>query len=136
VAGESTVRVEGLKELRKVLKATDRSVNLELGKDLRVAAGIVAQGASGLAPRQTGALAASYRGGGAGLRAYVRSTLPYAALIEFGGTTGRGHSASRPGATRVRAQAPVRRALEGSQDAVVEAVAHGIDVAARRAGWH
>ena len=136
MADDFTVKVENLAQFRRDLRQLDKTVNRELTRSLRGAAEIVAARASALAPRKTGTLAASYRGGAAGTRGYVRSRVPYAPVIEYGGSVGRGHSSTRPGATYIRAQAPVRRALEARQDEVVDAVGDAIERAARDAGWH
>ena len=136
MARDFAVRVEGLQALRRDLRDLGPDAQKELQGALKQAAELVAERARPLAPRKTGALAASIRGTTAGHKGIVRSPLPYAALQHFGGTTGRGHSRGRPGATRVRGTLFISRALEANQEAVVDVLGDAIEDAARRNGWH
>jgi phage gpG-like protein len=131
MAGDFDIRAEGLAELRRDLKATDREALKEVQKTLKGAADIAARTASELAPRKTGALARSYRPFTRGNIAGVGSTLPYAPVIEFGGTI-------RPKGTaiKIRRYEPVMRAAERQRDAIVDHLGDGIEAAARRTGWH
>jgi phage gpG-like protein len=124
------VRVEGLAELRRDLRATDRETLREVQGTLRNAAGIAAAQAALLVARRTGALAASYRAYARGNRAGVRSSLPYAGVVEYGGTI-------RPRGTAIkfRRSLPVSRAVLRETDTIVEAIGDGIEAAARRTGW-
>jgi phage gpG-like protein len=89
------VSVEGLAQLRRDLKAVEKTLPRELTTTLRRAAQPVARTAAELAPRgKTGDLERSIKAGAAGTRATIRSRLPYANVIAWGGTTGKGH---RPG---------------------------------------
>src|SRR5437868_4119131 len=131
MAKDFDVSAKGLAELRRDLRATDRDALKEIQKTLKEAAGIAAAAASGLAPIRTGALSRSYRPFTRGNVAGVGSTLPYAPVIEFGGTI-------RPKGSpiTIRPYEPVQRAVERQRDAIVDHLADGIEAAARRHGWH
>ena len=91
----------------------------------------VAAEAAPLAPRRTGALAASYKPFVTQRGAGVRSRLPYAPVIEYGGTI-------RPRGVPIeiaRSQ-PVTRAVLRQQDRAVERAGDAVDRAARDSGWH
>lgn len=79
------VRVEGLRELRRDLKAIDRKLPAQLNKRLKVAAEPVRRDAAALAPRRSGRLAASLKVRSSGSRILIASSLPYAKTIHFGG---------------------------------------------------
>src|SRR3954471_18933800 len=83
--------VQGLRELRRDLKAVERELPRELTKTMKRAAEPVARHAAELAPRKSGALARSITAGAAGTKASIRSRLPYANVQAWGGTTGPGH---------------------------------------------
>ena len=125
-----TVKVEGLARLRRDLRALDRAAVTEVRDVLRDAAGIVAERAALLAPRQTGALAASYKPFTAGNRAGVRSRLPYAGVVEYGGTI-------RPRGTPIefRRALPLTRAAQQQADTIVQRLDRGLGEAAARHGW-
>lgn len=80
------IRVDGLREFRAALKTADAQSTKIINEELRVAAAEVAQTARGLAPRRTGRLAESLRPFAAGNRVGVRSRLPYAGVVHWGGT--------------------------------------------------
>lgn len=103
----------------------------EIRNVVRDAARIVAAEASRLAPRQSGALAASIRGTTSGDKGIVRSPLPYAPVHEYGGVV-RPRGAPVP----IKASRYVGRALENKQDAIVDALGDGLEAVAARHGWH
>jgi hypothetical protein len=125
------VKTEGLAELRRDLKRLDPLIDRELRDAIRDAADKVAVTAGALAPRDSGALAHSIRPYVAGAKASVGSTLPYAGVLEFGGTI-------RPRGVPITFQPAgmVGRAVEDHADQIVEDIGDGIERAARRAGWH
>ena len=129
--GDYDVQVKGLADLRRDLRRLDQEALKEIRGALKDAADVVARDAATLAPRRTGRLAASYRPFTSGNVAGVRSRLPYAGVIEFGGTI-------RPRGVpiEIRRYEPVTRAVERQRDRVVEQVADGIEAAAKRTGWH
>lgn len=124
------VRVDGLKELRKSLRAVDKGALREVQEVTKRAAGIVAAEARTLAPRRSGKLQASIRGTTAGNSGVVRSPLPYAKVHEYGGTI-------RPKGTDIRINRSefVTRALDRKEDAVLNELARGFDDLTRRHGW-
>lgn len=135
-AAEGAVQVEGLNDLRKALKTTDAELATELRLVLKGAAEIVAVRARSLAPHRSGALAASIKAGTSGSSALVRSNLPYANVIHWGGTTGPGHSRGHAGATTIKPSLFISHAIEQTDRAVVDEVQAGLDRLITRAGWH
>lgn len=121
------IRVEGLREFRSSLKGADAATTKIINQELRVSAETVAAAARGLAPRKTGRLAGSLKPFAAGNRVGVRSSLPYANVQHWGGTTGRGHTSSRPGATRVRGTQFVTRAVEGREDQIIQGLGEALE---------
>lgn len=109
----------------------DRGALDNVRETLKDAAGIAAETARLLAPGRTGALAESYRAFTRGNVAGVRSPLPYAGVIEYGGTI-----SPRGVPILIQRQAPITRAIERERDAIVERLGDGIEEAARRAGFH
>lgn len=128
---ETAVRIDGLAKLRRDLRDLDKDALKELRLVLKSAADEVAREASATAPRRTGNLARSYQPFTRGNVAGVRSKLPYAGVVEWGGTI-------RPRGVPIEFQRrqPIGRALERRQDQIIEKVADGIDDIARRNGWH
>src|SRR3954468_7022506 len=120
------VDARGLADLRKDLRAVDRDTLKEVQKVLKGAAGLAAATASQLAPRRTGTLSRSYRPFTRGNVAGVRSPLPYAGVVEYGGPT-------RPGGVPIvfRKYQPVTRAVERQREAIVDHIGDGIEAAAR-----
>lgn len=125
------VQTEGLAELRRDLKRLDPLIDRELRDSIREAADKVAVTAGALAPRQSGALAHSIRPFVSGAKASVGSTLPYAGVVEWGGTI-------RPRGVPItfKPAGMVGRAVEDHADQVVGDIWDGIERAAHRAGWH
>jgi hypothetical protein len=128
---DGAVRVEGLADLRRDLRKMQPAALKEIRDVLKHSAEIVAVEARARAPRLTGKLAASIRPGTAGNSAVVRSRLPYAVVHEFGGTI-----RPRGAPIRIKRREMVTGALAHRQDAIVRALADGIDRAAARNGWH
>lgn len=131
MAQDFAVNVEGLAEFRRDLRRLDHEAGDEVRETLEHGAEIVAVQAALLAPRRTGALAASYRAYTRGNRVGVRSPLPYAGVIEFGGTI-----SPRGTPFLIQRSAPVRRAALRQADAMVHELERGIERAARQTGWH
>jgi phage gpG-like protein len=124
------VRVEGLGDLRRGLRQIDRGALKEVQQTTKRAAGLVAAEARTRAPRRSGALAASIKATTSGNRGIVRSRLPYAAVMEFGGVI-------RPRGVpiRIKRSEMVYGALERKQDDVLAELARGLDGVVRRAGF-
>jgi ABC-type antimicrobial peptide transport system permease subunit len=96
MAGAPLVVVDGMRELSRDLRAMDRKLQTELRKDMQEAAKkTVLPTARGFAPRKTGRLAGSLRAGGGVSGASIRSPLPYANFIYWGGSVGPGHIPGR-----------------------------------------
>jgi phage gpG-like protein len=131
MAKDFDVHVDGLREFRRDLKRTDAEVAKGLQKELKGAVAKVSIEAAATAPRKSGALSRSYRPFTRGNIAGVRSTLPYAGVIEYGGTI-------RPKGTdiTIRKYEPVTRAVERRREQIVNDIGDAIESAAIRAGWH
>jgi phage gpG-like protein len=127
---EAQIRTENLAQLRRDLKRLDPLIDRELRDSIKEAADKVAVTAGALAPRRSGALAHSIRPFVSGAKASVGSTLPYAGVVEFGGSI-------RPRGVPItfKPAGMVGRAVEDHADQIVEDIADGVDRAARRAGW-
>lgn len=127
---DPVVSVTGLRELRRDIRAIDKGLGRELNKGLREAVRPVVREAAVLAPRKTGALAASLRPYAAGASVGVRSRLPYANVIHWGGTTGKGHSQSRAGSVVLRRRSHSLadgRTIEGYNPFIWKAAARNMD---------
>lgn len=130
------VHIEGLRELKRDLRRLEPQVRAELRTEaFRKAANIVAAEARTLVPVRTGRLRASIKGTTSGFKGVVRSPLPYANVIHWGGTTGRGHSRTRPGSVRVKGSFFITRALDRKRGQVEDQLLEGIHDVARRNGW-
>lgn len=86
MSSEETVRVEGLRDLIRTLKAAEQDLD-DLKAANRTAAQVVADVARARAPRRTGRLAGTGRPGNAARKATVtfgRASVPYANPIHWG----------------------------------------------------
>ena len=121
----------GLRELMRDLRSMgDRDGPKAVRSGLREGARVVSTAARPKAPVRSGKLAASYRPGASGTKAFVRSRLPYAAIHEFGGTiTPRGTP------IEIRASRPIHAAFDDTSDDVVNVIGDEFEKAARRLGW-
>lgn len=125
MAADFSIQVDGLKALRKDLKALDKHVSRELTGDLKEALMPVATRANALAPRgDTGKLASRTKAFAAGHRAGLRNTLPYANPIHWG--------------WRARGIEPDKfavRAIDERGDQIVDDIGDAIEDHARRHGF-
>lgn len=124
------VHIEGLAEFRRDLRSIDRALPREVNQVIKSAVGRVAAEASRTAPRQSGTLAGSYRPFTRGNIAGVTSRLPYAPVIEYGGTI-------RPRGAEITfpRREVVTKAAAREADRVVDEIGDGVDGLARRHGW-
>ena len=127
---DPVVKIEGLRDLRRVLRQTDVESARALQGGLKDAASVVATEAAAHAPRRSGALAKSIRPYAAGNKAGVRSRLPYAGVVHWGGTI-------KPRGVPIKFERRpfIAEAVDRKQDAIVARVAVALDAAVRRAGW-
>jgi hypothetical protein len=126
-----TVRVEGLRELRRDLKRLEPLVAKELTKDIRAAAGKVAVDAAAHAPRRTGAYARSIRPYVTARGASVGSRLPQAGVLHWGGTI-----SPRGVPITFEPRPVISDALERRVDGLVDDLGDAVERAAKRVGWH
>jgi phage gpG-like protein len=130
MAQEFDVRVDGLAKFRRDLKELDKELPKALQKELKEAVAKVSVEAAATTRRKTGELARSYRPFTRGNVAGVRSKLPYAGVIEFGGTI-----SPKGTPITIRKYEPITRAVERRKDELVEDIGDAIESAAKRAGW-
>ena len=143
------VQIEGMREVKRALRDLGPDIRREFRHGVfKDAAELVAARARPLVPHRSGRLAASYRGTTRGYAGVVTSSVPYAQFIYWGGTTGKGHSRSRPGSVRlpkrtftvngqsIRAANPaVHLAFDRNKGAVERLIVDGIIRVGRRHGW-
>jgi HK97 gp10 family phage protein len=79
------VRIDGLRELRRDLKAIDKKLPRELNQRLKKVAEPIRADAAIRAPRRTGRLAGSLKVRTSGSKVFIGSRLPYARIIHYGG---------------------------------------------------
>lgn len=121
----------GLRDLMRDLRAMgDRDGPRAVRSGLREGARVVSTAAGPKAPVRSGQLAASYRPGATGAKAFVRSRLPYAAVHEFGGTI-----SPRGTPIHIRPSRPIHEAFEDKSENVIDVIGDELEKAARRHGW-
>ena len=131
-----TVRVDGLTDLRRSLRAVDKGALKEVQQVTKRAAQLVAAQAARNAPRGTQPippsrhprqrLADAYKAGTRGSSGIVRNPLIYSRIFEY-----RRHGSLK----EMRHAHPVDRALDAKAEQVGQALARGFDELARRNGW-
>jgi phage gpG-like protein len=117
-----TVSTDGLRDFRRDLRRLEPEVDKELRKELRQAVAVIAARAAQIAPRQSGALARSYRPFVTQRSAGIRSALPYAPVIEYGGTI-----SPRGAEIRFAQRLPVTTAVEQYADRLVEEFSDAVE---------
>lgn len=130
MAGRPQVGTDGLRDFRRDLKKLDADLAKGLTRELREEVAKVASEAGTLAPRLTGALASSYRPFVTARSAGVRSRLPYAPVVEYGGTI-----RPRGADIVIKRSEPVTRAVIRQADAIVHGFGDAVERSARKAGW-
>lgn len=93
------IKVEGLVEFQRALKAADGESQKKLRVVLNDVSATVVSGASRRVPRRSGKAAGSYRAQSSQREARVVAggkKVPYVGWLEFGGTIGRDKSQRRP----------------------------------------
>jgi len=131
------VRVDGLADLRRAVRAVDPAGLKAIQATLKGASETVARDARVLAPKKTGRLASSIRAGTSGNRAVVRDRLPYANVIHWGGSTGKGHrpGAAWSGSVLVRPSLFISRAVDRNENRIAVMLANEFDRVIRTRGW-
>lgn len=122
---EDSLRVEGLKELAKALKALDPAIAKQLRLANKRAASVVAEDAAQRAPEKTGRLKKSIRALGQARSSTVaegNAKVPYAGFVDFGGNIQpRGAIISRPFIKEGRILFPALQAKSPQVMAIYEA---------------
>jgi hypothetical protein len=118
--GDVTVNTAGLREFRRDLRRLEPELDKELRKELRTAVAIIAARAASIAPRPF----VTARSAG------IRSALPYAPVIEYGGTI-----SPRGAEIRFAQRLPVTTAVERYADKLVDDFGDAVERAADHTGW-
>lgn len=132
------IETEGLRSLRRSFRALSPAFDLELRGELRKVGREVAQRGSQLAPHgPSGRLAGTLRSSVTQRAVAVTSNLPYANVIHWGGSTGRGH---RPGiawsgSVRIQPSLFLSRAIEQEETQISSDFFAALDRAAVKSGW-
>lgn len=124
MAERPAVRIDGLRLLRKDLRAFDRTANRELTGDIKRALEPVAERAAQIAPKRTGRLAGSIKPFASGRWAGIRSPVVYANPVHWGWR-----------ARGIAAQPFVLQAFAERGDDIVDELGDAIEEHARRHGW-
>ena len=132
MANAPGVLTEGIKDLRRDMRALDKALPKELTKALKAAAEEVLPTARALAPKRSGRLASSLTASGAANRASIRSNLPYSNAVHWG----TGARPNRPGPHNIRPTKFVVKAIDQKSNAVVDRLGDEIEALAKRHGWH
>lgn len=127
------VKIDGLASLRRGLRDLDPQIEKDMRQAFKTAADKIAVTAGANAPRRTGELAHSIQPYATGNRVGIRSRLPYAPVVHWGGTI-------RPRGVPIHFKRTefITRAAEDHQEELAQDVAdatqHAIDqmVIARR----
>jgi phage gpG-like protein len=105
-------------------------VRREVSRALKEGAVVVARASGPLAARRTGALAGSFKPGASQMKAYVRSRLPYAGVLEYGGTI-----KPKGAPVVIKAHPAATLALERNQEKIVDHIGDAIERVASTHGW-
>lgn len=127
---DQAIRVEGLRALRRDLRGLSKDAPKALNAAFKDAAQPIVARSRQLAPRRSGRLAASIRAGTRGDRLFIRSPLPYAGVLHWGGTV-------NPKGTPItfRRTEFITRAVAENQDRLISGLGDAIDGVARKHGW-
>jgi len=128
---EFSVKTQGLNQTLRALNRVNKDAGKEVKRGLREIAKKVRADARPLAPVKTGKLAASYRYSATNKGAAVGSSLPYAGVVEFGGTI-------RPRGVPIKFKPsrPLGRAVQKDTAHIEEELGRLFDDLARRNGFH
>lgn len=130
------VAVEGLRAFQADVRKVQPELRREVPRALKQATErVVLPVSKALTPKRTGRLAASERVSARQTTVSITSRLPYANVQHWGGTTGRGHTRSHPGATRVKKTLFAVRAVERTSFVLVEEIGRELEATFRRNGW-
>jgi hypothetical protein len=126
----SAIGIQGLKDVRRTMRATTPMANRVINQELRKAVVPIAAEARVLAPKRSGKMAASTRPYATGSKVGVRSFHPGAGVVHWGGTISpRGFPI-----TFSRTEF-ITRAVRGREAAIAKDISDSLQAAARRVGW-
>lgn len=124
------IHVEGLAELRKALRTVEHQSPREVGKALKSGVRPAAERGQQLARKgKTHKLERSIRPGVSGVKGFIRSTLIYAGVHEYGGRVGRHRS------IRITPSLAMNRAVDESIPDIVERIGDELERLAERQGF-
>lgn len=129
----SSVRVDGLRELRRDLKQIDATLPRKLNAEIKRAAEPMRAEAARNAPRRTGRLAASLKVGTAGSKVRIYSKRDGASVIHWGGR----HPlfGNRQRFYAQKANPFIARAAERGAGSLERDLAHAVEALMRNAGF-
>lgn len=134
---QPAIKVVGLRDLRRDLRRLGPGALKELRSELRDSAQMVAAAAKPGARRRSGRFAGSIRGQGTNTGAVVRSRLPYANVVHWGGTTGPGHERGPgQGSVRISPHPVIPEAADRLEGRIVEELGDGLERLFGRHGFH
>lgn len=117
------LRVEGLKEFQRSLRAADRELPRQLRTGMNHVAEVVVTRAKAAVPNRTGSLQGSIRATSTQREGRVSmggARVPYAGWMEFGGAVGRNRSIKRTKVRDGRYLYPSYRAVSGQVESRME----------------
>lgn len=123
------IQILGATELRAALRGIDKGLAREVGKALKAGAQIARPRAAALEPHRSGTLADSVKAGASGAKAYLKSSLIYAGVHEYGGRVGRKH------AVRIKPSMALNRGVDESLPKIIDVIGDGIDALSRKEGF-
>jgi HK97 gp10 family phage protein len=118
------VQIEGLKELRRAMRAMDAGIVKEVNAVLREAVQPIAADAASHAPYAEGKLRSSVRAGATAKGAFIRSRAEYAGVQEFGGTI---RFTNRQRSIHIKPQPYMWPAAKRGTDGAVDRVGDALD---------
>lgn len=128
------IRVEGLVEFQRKLKALDGESQKQIRLVLNDAAELVVTKSRSLVPRRSGAAAASIKAQSTQRQGRVKGgsgRVPYYAWLDFGGSVGRNNSIKRPFYKDGRY---IYKVFDANRDVVQQRMVAGLDRLIRKAG--
>jgi hypothetical protein len=128
------VKVEGLTEFKRKLKALDGHHPKEVRLILNDAAELIVTSTKGVIPRRKGKAAASVRAASTQTKGRVKAgggRVPYYPWLDFGGSVGKGGSIKRP---FLKSGRYLYKSLDSNRSKVLQRMAAGLDRGIKKAG--
>ncbi len=132
MANDTTIRIEGLTELRRTFRKVSKDLPKELNKELKGISAKIASRTAAKVPRLTGRAASSVVPRSGGAIAVGGTKAPHYPWLDFGGRVGRGKSISRPVIPGGRYLYPT---IQEERDSIIEEVNDVLMRLAKAAGF-